>query len=114
MIPALTLGFFIIPVIPILLELANEVCYPIGEATVTGFIFTVAHIAGFLLGSGFSLIIDSAPSDNKKLGSIEVLLSFIVIFLIALSTVFFMKQDLRRTEEEKRRAIERKGNSDGE
>jgi FLVCR family feline leukemia virus subgroup C receptor-related protein len=57
-IPAVVLGFFIVPVIPIMIEFANEVCYPIGEATITGFLFSVAHVLGFFLGSGFSFIID--------------------------------------------------------
>lgn len=65
MVSIIPLGFFVIPVIPILLELASEVCFPIGEATVTGFIFTVAHIIAFLLGSGYSLELDSASGESN-------------------------------------------------
>lgn len=103
MIPAMTLGFFIIPIIPMLLEFANEVTFPIGEATVTGFIYTLAHIVSFLLGSLFSIIIDAAPSNNKKSGTIWVLVCICSIFMISLVLVFFMKQDLKRTNEELKR-----------
>jgi len=97
LLPSVSLGFFIIPVIPILLELANEVCYPIGEATVTGFIYTLAHISSFILGSIFSLIIDSASEDNKKAGTMYVLFSFCGVFSTAFVCVLFMKQQLHRT-----------------
>lgn len=88
---AVILGFFIIPIIPILLELANEVCFPIGEATVTGFIYTVAHIVSFCLGSLFSLILDSTKDNNEKMGSIYVLICFALVFSVSLIAVFFMK-----------------------
>lgn len=101
MLAAISLGFFIIPIIPILLELANEVCYPIGEATVTGFIYTIAHVSAFGLGSLFSVIIDAAPDNDKKSGTIHVLLVFLAFFAISFITVLFMKQELKRTQAEK-------------
>ncbi len=58
-IPTFSLGFFIVPAIPIILELANEVCFPIGEAVITGFIYSFSHIMGFILGSIFSFILNS-------------------------------------------------------
>ncbi|KAL4477768.1 hypothetical protein ABPG72_018942 [Tetrahymena utriculariae] len=103
---AVILGFFVIPIIPILLELANEVCFPIGEATVTGFIYTVSHVVSFLLGSLFSLIIDSAKNSHEKMGSVYVLIAFVAIFAVSFSTIFFMKQDLKRTRAEKDQVVD--------
>ncbi|EGR32652.1 major facilitator superfamily protein, putative [Ichthyophthirius multifiliis] len=103
--PTFTLGFFVIPLIPIILELANEVCFPIGEAVITGFIYSISHIMGFLLGMGFSVIIQKF--EGEKIGSVFCCLGFILLFLIAFISIFFIKQTLKRTQFEKK-PIQRK------
>jgi len=42
-------GFTMTPVLPISLELGCEVCYPIGEATPTGFLMTSGQIVGIIM-----------------------------------------------------------------
>lgn len=43
-------GFFIVPLIPGMLEFACEISFPIGEGTSTGFIYACAHIFGGTVG----------------------------------------------------------------
>ena len=63
LIPVLGLGFFMVPLIPTMLELACETCFPIGEATITGFMFAIAHIVGGVGGIGLTVFIGDVPSD---------------------------------------------------
>ena len=56
-IPSIVLGFFVLPIVPILLELANEVCFPVNEVVISGFLLGIAHVAAFGLGSLFSLLL---------------------------------------------------------
>ena len=74
-----------------MIELANEVCFPVGEATISGFLYSFAHVIGFLLGGVFSLILDSFSEKDKKKGTMWAIMVFVVIFVITLFFVFFMK-----------------------
>ena len=88
-IPVVILGFFIIPIVPILLEFANEVCFPVGEAMISGFLYSIAHVIGFVLGSMFSLILDSFT--DKEMGSFWCIITFTGVFFSTFVTIFFMK-----------------------
>ncbi|EGR33456.1 major facilitator superfamily protein, putative [Ichthyophthirius multifiliis] len=103
-IPEIILGFFIIPIVPILLEFANEVCFPVGEAIISGFLYSIAHVVGFLLGSLFSLIIDTFK--NKEESAFWCVITFASIFILSFITIFFMKQSLNRTNAEKNALIQ--------
>ncbi|EGR32020.1 major facilitator superfamily protein, putative [Ichthyophthirius multifiliis] len=105
LIPCIVLGFFIIPIIPIMLELANEVCFPVGEAIVSGFLYSISHVIGFVLGSGFSLIIESG--SDKKSGAFWCICTFGCVFTVGLFSVFLMKQTLNRTNAERIQEQER-------
>jgi len=61
--PVLGMGFFMVPLIPTMLELACETCFPIGEATITGFMYAIAHIVGGVGGIGLTAFIGNEPSD---------------------------------------------------
>ena len=61
LIPVLGLGFFMVPLIPTMLELACETCFPIGEASVTGYMFAIAHIFGGVGGIGITVFIGDVP-----------------------------------------------------
>ena len=52
-----------VPLIPTMLELACETCFPIGEATITGFMYAIAHIVGGVGGIGLTAFIGDVPSD---------------------------------------------------
>jgi hypothetical protein len=50
LIPDFLVGFFIVPLIPTMLEYACETSFPAGEALVTGFLLGAGHLLGGLLG----------------------------------------------------------------
>lgn len=58
-----TIGLFIVPLIPAMLEFACETCFPIGEATATGFIYAMAHIFG---GLGGMALTELVGNENHK------------------------------------------------
>ena len=53
-IPTVFLGFFMVPFIPTMLEFACENCFPIGEGSITGFMYALAHTIGGLGGIGIT------------------------------------------------------------
>lgn len=46
-----------VPLIPVMLEFSCETSFPIGEATVTGFIYALAHVFGGLGGIGLTVLL---------------------------------------------------------
>jgi len=52
------LGLFIVPLVPAMLEFACETCFPIGEATCTGFIYALAHIFGGIGGMALTALLE--------------------------------------------------------
>jgi FLVCR family feline leukemia virus subgroup C receptor-related protein len=54
----LAVGFFIVPVIPIMLEFGCEICFPIGEGTTTGFLYAGAHIIAAVCSVFFGWLIN--------------------------------------------------------
>ena len=44
-------SFFLIPLVPIMLELGCELAYPIGEGTAVGLLFAVGNLFGFCFGT---------------------------------------------------------------
>ena len=59
-------GLFMLPLIPAMLELACEICFPIGEATSTGFMYAIAHICGGLGGIGLTALLGELPSNASN------------------------------------------------
>ena len=53
-----TIGLFVVPLIPAMLEYACETCFPIGEATCTGFIYALAHIFGGIGGMALTALLE--------------------------------------------------------
>ena len=43
-------SFFLIPLVPIMLELGCELAYPVGEGTAVGLLFAVGNLFGFIFG----------------------------------------------------------------
>ena len=50
-------SFFLIPLVPIMLELGCELVFPVGEGSAVGMLFAVGNFAGFLLGLILSVIV---------------------------------------------------------
>lgn len=50
-------SFFLIPLVPIMLELSCELAFPVGEGSATGLLFAFGNFFGFLLGLFLSLIV---------------------------------------------------------
>lgn len=50
-------SFFLIPLVPIMLELACETAFPVGEGTAAGLLFAMGNFAGFVMGTFLSLIV---------------------------------------------------------
>ena len=65
--PVFVVGFFIVPLIPAMLEFSCETNFPIGEGTTTGFIYAVAHIFGGLGGLGLTALLTppGIPQDQS-------------------------------------------------
>ena len=53
------IGLFVVPLIPAMLEYACETCFPIGEATCTGFIYALAHIFGGIGGIALTALVET-------------------------------------------------------
>ncbi len=56
LVACLGVGFFMVPLIPIMLELACEISFPVGEEAASGFLFAADHITAFILGIILSLV----------------------------------------------------------
>lgn len=50
-------SFFLIPLVPIMIELACEIGFPVAEGTTTGLLFAMGNFGGFLLGVFLTLIV---------------------------------------------------------
>lgn len=50
-------SFFLIPLVPIMLELSCETAFPVGEGSAAGLLFAMGNFAGFVLGIFLSLIV---------------------------------------------------------
>ena len=50
-------SFFLIPLVPIMLELGCEIAFPVAEGTATGMLFAMGNFAGFLLGICMTMIV---------------------------------------------------------
>lgn len=51
-------SFFLIPLVPIMLEFGCELAFPVGEGTAAGMLFATGNLFGFFLGLLLSLIVE--------------------------------------------------------
>ena len=99
--PTFLVGFFIVPLIPAMLEFSSETNFPIGEATTTGFIFALSHIFGGSLGLGMTALV----SQKTQLCALIGIGIIIFLFVISLVLFFQCKEDLKRLRAEKERKL---------
>lgn len=92
------LGFAIIPLIPTMTEWCCETSYPIGESTVTGFLWAIAHIYAGTTGIAYTALLEKSTK-----GSVILILSIVtVLFCVATGLLFLIKRaPLKRLQAEK-------------
>jgi len=56
-------GFFMVPCIPTMLEFACENYFPIGEGSISGFMYALAHTIGGLGGIGITYHLGTLPPN---------------------------------------------------
>ena len=61
-------SFFLIPLVPIMLELGCELVFPVGEGSAVGLLFAVGNFGGFLLGLFLSMIVKGDSKGQTAAG----------------------------------------------
>lgn len=61
-------SFFLIPLVPIMLELGCELVFPVGEGSAVGLLFAVGNFGGFLLGLFLSMIAKGQSKEQTAAG----------------------------------------------
>ncbi len=80
-------SFFLIPLVPIMLELGCELAFPVGEGTAVGLLFATGNLFGFLLGLLMSLIVEG-ESKAQSAGGLAFCFG---VFVIGIILAYFMK-----------------------
>lgn len=81
-------SFFLIPLVPIMLELGCELVFPVGEGSAVGMLFAVGNFGGFLLGLFMSMIVKGKSREQTAGG-----LGFCAgVFVLGLALIYFMKE----------------------
>lgn len=91
------LGMSLYPVVPVQIELASEIVFPVGEATATGLLWATGQFVGFLAGIVQTFVVTGQDKTSSFYGFL------IYIFLFSLSTMFMQlcKEVKKREQEEK-------------
>ena len=90
-------SFFLIPLVPIMLELSCELAFPVGEGSAAGMLFAMGNFSGFLLGLFLSLIVQGESKGQSAAG-----LGFCFgVFVIGFLLVYNMKEERNRSDFEK-------------
>jgi len=80
-------SFFLIPRVPIMLELSCELAFPVGEGAAAGLLFAMGNFAGFILGLFLSLIVQG-ESKAQSAGGLGFCFG---VFLIGFDLIWFIK-----------------------
>ncbi|CAD8069542.1 unnamed protein product [Paramecium primaurelia] len=86
------LGFFVIPCIPLQLELACKVLHPINQTIAVGFLLAGVHIWSFVFGEILSVITHDQNKTQAFYGCLLLFLSFLAA-AICFSRVKLPKED---------------------
>lgn len=90
-------SFFLIPLVPIMLELGCELVFPVGEGAAVGLLFAFGNLFGFILGAAMSAMVDG----ETKRGTVNGLIFSLSLFVVGLICILFMKEDKRREKAER-------------
>lgn len=85
-------GFFILPVTPLILQLGCEVAFPVKEATVAGLLLAGAQVTGFVIGFPMLELYDKVLDSSWY-----ATLIFTAMFLLGGLLVSLARIELRRT-----------------
>lgn len=97
-------SFFLIPLVPIMLELGCEIAFPVAEGTAAGLLFAMGNFAGFALGVFLTLIVQG-ESKGQTLGGLGFCFG---IFLVGIGLIYFMKEEKNRIKFEQEASDRRK------
>ena len=98
-------SFFLIPLVPIMLEMGCELVFPVGEGAAVGLLFAIGNFSGFIFGFFMSLIVGQGDSKWRTLGVIIFCLGF---FLVGLLAIIKMSEEKNREKAEKELSDKRK------
>jgi hypothetical protein len=98
-------SFFLIPLVPIILELGCELIFPVGEGTAVGLLFAMGNFAGFLLGLFLSLIVGDGDEKSRSFAG---LMFCLVFFVIGYIMIFLLKEEKNREKAEEELSEKRK------
>jgi FLVCR family feline leukemia virus subgroup C receptor-related protein len=85
-------SFFLIPLIPIMLELGCELAYPVGEGAAVGFMIAGGNLGGFLIGFLMSLYV---RGENER-QTVAGLATVLCVFIIGFGLIFLVKEVKKR------------------
>lgn len=90
-------GFSVTPLMPISYDLGCQLCFPMGEAQVTGLLNGGAMILTFFL----SLLMESAIKLQNKSQSLIAFIIYIILVFCGAVAFYFVKIDLKRRNAQK-------------
>ena len=81
-------SFFLIPLVPIMLEMGCELVFPVGEGAAVGLLFAIGNFFGFVFGFFMSMIVGEGEDKFRTLSALIFCLTF---FLIGIMSIIKMK-----------------------
>ena len=83
-----------LPILPIGMEFACEITFPVGEAMSDGFLMTAGQVAGIIFTVMSSQLLDEMENQKKAAWiSMGTQIAYVVVGTVA---IFFVKEDLKR------------------
>mmetsp|Transcript_12897 Transcript_12897/g.1152 ORF Transcript_12897/g.1152 Transcript_12897/m.1152 type:complete len:99 (+) Transcript_12897:221-517(+) len=92
MIGSALIGFFNIPLVPMVYEYSVELVFPVGEGSALGFLMGFTSIMGSIFVVVFSAIVKGDSKEESQIGTITLAGCFFIAWIL----FFFTKEDLRR------------------
>lgn len=87
-------GFFVIPIIPALVEYTCEGVYPVGEATVTGILLAGQSFFSFALGLASTFYLKKKTKVTSEIGmSVNILILLVALFIFTKTTEHFYRME---------------------
>jgi len=88
----ISIGFFLIPAAPLMIEFCCELSYPVGEASSVGFMDAFLKLSAFFVGTFVSFV----AKGSKKAESVESLILLIEFMILGLLFFSLVDEDLRK------------------
>ncbi|EAR99181.2 MFS transporter (macronuclear) [Tetrahymena thermophila SB210] len=94
-------GVFVVPAVPLMLELGIELSFPVSEAIGVGLLFAGGQLWGTAIGSIVSIYCKGETQESSD----AAIYTFSGLFGLALILCLFLKEDLRRLRAEKTKNV---------